>query len=155
MELLFPGQIGRDASWSHTESARSNRRCKTLLSLQMQLKMQRFSHVIHMALAEAEKTKPPEANSCECQSYLSEPQFCLEENRGGRLIFCQCCWRCLCQSTGCEFAWNFRQLFSPLVSMSLFSPLIFYLVLPSFHAFLLLSLPSPYIHVLSTKIVLA
>lgn len=116
----------------------------------MQLKMQRFSHVIHMALAEAEQTKPPEAYSYERQSYLSELQFCLEENGGGRLIFCQCCQRCLCQSTGCpsEFSWNFKELFPPLVSTPVFSPMAFYLVLSNFHACLLLSVSLPYIHVL-------
>lgn len=92
MELLFPGQAERELLRGHIlKVPEAIGRHKTLLSLQMQLKMQRFSHVIHMALAEAGKTKPPEASSCERQSYLSEPQFCLEENGGGRLIFCQCC----------------------------------------------------------------
>jgi len=109
MELLFPGQAWRELFHRHIPRApEAIGRYKTPLSLQTQLKMWRFSHVIHMALAGAGKTKPPGAYSCERQSYLSELQLCLEEDGGGRLIFCQrrCCRRCLCQSTGqpCKFA---------------------------------------------------
>lgn len=76
MMELFPGQAEREVLCGHIPRApEAIGRYKTFLSQKMQLKMQRFSHVIHMALAEAEKTKPPEASSCKCQSYLSESQF--------------------------------------------------------------------------------
>lgn len=154
MMELFHGQAWRELLHGHILRApEALGRYKTPLSLQMQLKMQRFSYVIHMAWAEAEKTKPAEAYSCEWQSYPSELVLFGGEGRGGKinilsvLVLSEVSVAEVSMAVHVNSLETSSSFFPPLVFIPLFSPLAVHLVLSNFHA-CIFSLPLSYINVL-------